>query len=167
MPGISVNKKTWLWSVLAVILVIAGITILMLNREREIPPSPTVPPIVKDNTQHGTDGPPLPAEVAEPKPMAGTTPPSPPPLDEYSYPVELEGAFIQEAMETIPRLIEVEVHEPGVVFFRHEPDQPEYLEMAMEDLAELYKTRLVYDKPVNVVFFISGRPVKSKVFFRE
>ena len=68
---------------------------------------------------------------------------------------------------TLPSLIEVDVHEPGVIFFRYKPDRPEALELAMEDLAELYKGRLGYDKPVNVVFFISGRPVKSKVFFRE
>ena len=83
------------------------------------------------------------------------------------YPTEKEIAFIEEAMETIPSLTEVDVHKPGVVFFRHKPDRPEAMEKAMNDLAEMYKIRLEYGEPVNVVFFISGRPMKSKVFFRE
>lgn len=80
---------------------------------------------------------------------------------------ELEQAFIEETMENIPLMIEVEVYRPGVIYFRREPDWPENLEMAMEKMAYLYKDKVGYEGPVNVVFFISGRPAQAKVFFRE
>ena len=104
--------------------------------------------------------PPMSSKVAEP-----TIDTNHPADDQYS--IEKEIAFIEEAMETIPSLTEVDVHKPGVVFFRHKPDRPEALEKAMNDLAEMYQVRLEYGEPVNVVFFISGRPMKSKVFFRD
>ena len=85
------------------------------------------------------------------------------PVDE-EYPVELEEEFISEAMESIPKLIEVDVHEPGVVFFRQKPDKQENIQMSMNELAELYKNVFGYTKKVTVVFFISGRPARALEF---
>jgi hypothetical protein len=131
------------------------------NEPSEVAPLPPPPPPPKTVKQK-------PASTVTVKITRETSDSNGPDKERESLP-ELEQIFdfIHEAMATMPSLIEVDVHEPGVVFFRHKPDRPEALELAMQDLAYLYKERFAYDKPVNVVFFISGRPVKSKVFFRE
>lgn len=77
-----------------------------------------------------------------------------------------EEEFIQEVKEEIPDIIEVKIHKPGVIFFRHKPAPPSILEEDMERLAELYRDEFEYNNSVNVVFFISGRPIFSRVFFK-
>lgn len=169
MLGISLTKRQWIWGIVAVIVAIVIITVVMFRSDdRRASPADHATPLAEKNIGHEADVTPPPPVAKKRQPdqqtdnLASQSPPA-----TYSYPAEQENAFIEEAMETMPKLIEVEVHEPGVVFFRHEPDKPEFLEYAMEDLAERYKTILKYDRPVNVVFFISGRPAKARVFFRE
>ncbi|GEM_PF-4080142 len=76
-----------------------------------------------------------------------------------------EEEFIQEAKEEIPDIIEVKIHKPGVIFFRHKPAPPSIIKEDMERLAELYRDEFEYNNSVNVVFFISGRPIISKSIF--
>ena len=170
MIGISVGKKRRRWGIVAIILMIAVIAILM-GRDNQ-PAKPVRPTISSDGSDKikEKDVPTLP-EVAQeiPEPVtkqtetsAGTSSKEP-----LTDPAELEQAFIEETMETIPLMIEVEVHQPGVIYFRRKPDWPENLEMAMEEMAYLYKEKVGYEGPVNVVFFISGRPAQAKMFFRE
>jgi type IV secretory pathway VirB10-like protein len=149
------------------VMLIAGGGIFLMSALRKTQPAPPVPQTpaadihIKASEKPATPLPssPVVGKAAAVKPQASSL--TPPAAD---YPVEQEEKFVEEAMATLPKLIEVEVHEPGVVFFRHKPARPEDMETAMEDLAQLYRTRLKYDKPVNVVFFISGRPVKAKMF---
>lgn len=166
------GKKIMLSVTVGVVLLIGVVAIFMMPGKSDSPPPP-MPAEVKAPDKTATVAPPpVPQQTAKPNtrpPVSQGASDTPEPVQENEYIVELkkEFEFIKEAMETIPRLVEVDVHEPGVVFFRHQPDRPEALELAMKDLAELYRNRFGYDKPVNVVFFISGRPVRAKVFFRE
>jgi hypothetical protein len=165
------KKKNWIGMTVAALLLVSIIIMFVVS---DFPTySPTMPAKIEipDKTAEVAP-PPVPQQTAKPNtkpPVSKGSSDSSEPVQEDDYLVELkkENEFIKEAMETIPQLVEVDVHEPGVVFFRHQPDRPEALEQAMKDLAGLYRDRLGYDKPVNVVFFISGRPVRSKVFFRE
>lgn len=168
MTGISENKDKRKWGLGVVILVGAGIIFVLWRPDHHTPPETIETPVVAKHPGNTAVSAPIPAvekrkEHTREKPLLASQAPA----DDYVYPAEMEDVFIDEAMQTLPKLIEVEVHEPGVVFFRHEPDRRESLAFAMEDLAELYRTTLDYNASVNVVFFISGRPVKSKVFFRE
>jgi hypothetical protein len=154
------------------VLLIGGAAIFMVIDKPNSPPPPVPAEVKVPDKAAEVAPPPVPQQMAKQKPVSTVTREvsNPKASDKDSESLaELEQIFefIHEAMATMPSLIEVDVHKPGVVFFRHKPDRPEALELAMEDLAGLYKDRLGYDKPVNVVFFISGRPVRSKVFFRE
>jgi len=170
MIGISVVQKRRTWGIVAIIFMIAIIAVLV-GRDNQL-----VKPINQKTSSGRNDkitekGKSILPAVAqkEPKPEPKQTeaskgPSSTEPLTDAT---ELEQAFIEETMENIPLMIEVEVYRPGVIYFRREPDWPENLEMAMEKMAYLYKDKVGYEGPVNVVFFISGRPAQAKVFFRE
>ena len=81
---------------------------------------------------------------------------------------EAEKRFKNEALETQP-VTNIIVHDTGVVFFWASPKQagdPEKRKEIMENLAYLYRDICNYEKPVTVVFFISGRPVQGVQFFK-
>lgn len=166
------KKKILTGGVIAVVVLIGVVAVFMMRGTSGSPPLPTPAEVKIPDKAAEIAPPPVPQQTAKPH----TVPPvsrgssdtsGPVQEDESLVEQQKEAAFIAEAMTIMPSLVEVDVHEPGVVFFRYKPDRPEVLELAMEELAKLYKGRLGYDKPVSVVFFISGRPVKSKVFFRE
>ena len=82
---------------------------------------------------------------------------------------EEEKRFRQTALETKP-VTNIVVHDTGVVFFWADPTEasnPQKRKEIMEDLAYLYKDNCRHEKPVTVVFLISGRPVQSLRFFKE
>ena len=81
---------------------------------------------------------------------------------------EAEKRFKDEALKTQP-VTNIIVHDTGVVFFWATPKQagdPEKRKEIMENLAYLYRDICNYEKPVTVVFFISGRPVQAVQFFK-
>ena len=81
---------------------------------------------------------------------------------------EAEKRFKDEALKTQP-VTNIIVHDTGVVFFWATPKQagdPEKRKEIMENLAYLYRDICKYEKPVTVVFFISGRPVQALQFFK-
>ena len=81
---------------------------------------------------------------------------------------EAEKRFKDEALKTQP-VTNIIVHDRGVVFFWATPKQagdPEKRKEIMENLAYLYRDICKYEKPVTVVFFISGRPVQAVQFFK-
>lgn len=169
MIGISLNRKQRIWGCFAIILAVATIAIVIGRDDKPaIHGKASTPGADNDGiAENGVAAIPV---VAQKRPKSTQTEKIAGPSvaeEPLTDPAELEQAFIDEALQAMPKLIEVEVHEPGVVFFRFEPDRPEALEQAMEDLAERYKALLDYNEPVNVVFFISGRPAKARVFFRE
>ena len=161
------KKKYWIAGSVATVLLIAVVLILAGRKlQFTVPADIKVPDKIAEVIS-------LPLPAKETKPVSKILPPvfhqasdAEEPVV-YEYPVEQEEEFIEEAMRAMPSLNEVDVNEPGVVFFRHKPARPDAIAESMNNLAELYRTLLEYDKPVNVVFFISGRPMKSKVFFRE
>ncbi|RLC10275.1 MAG: hypothetical protein DRH43_06680 [Deltaproteobacteria bacterium] len=82
---------------------------------------------------------------------------------------EEEKRFKKQALET-EAVTNVVVHDTGVVFFWADPKEagdPQRRKEIMEDLAYLYRDNCHHEKPVTVVFFISGRPVQAHQFFRE
>lgn len=169
MLGISLTKRQRIWGIVAVIVAIVIITIVVLRSDnRQASPVNHTQPVAEKDIGHEAvvTPPPQVAIKRQTDQQTGNSASQSPP-EAYSYPAEQEEAFIVEVMDNIPLMIEVEVHQPGVIYFRREPDWPENLDMAMEEMAHLYKNRLGYEGPVNVVFFISGRPAQAKMFFRE
>ena len=82
---------------------------------------------------------------------------------------EEEKRFKELALETEP-VTNIVVHDTGVVFFWADPTEasnPQERKEIMEDLAYLYRDNCRHEKPVTVVFLISGRPVQSLRFFKE
>jgi hypothetical protein len=82
---------------------------------------------------------------------------------------EDEKRFKEIALQTQP-VSNLIVHDTGVVFFWANPKDasaPQKRKEIMEGLAHLYRDNCRYEKPVTVVFLISGRPAQSLQFFKE
>jgi hypothetical protein len=82
---------------------------------------------------------------------------------------EKETRFRELSLKTEP-VSNIIIHDTGVVFFWADPKDagnPQKRGEIMKNLANLYKENCQYEKPVTVVFLISGRPAQSLQFFKE